>query len=243
MRNFSKQGHVIKAGLLDYEEVWELQRRLFEERRQGSVPDTLLLTEHPPTYTFGKTGHEKNLLVKQTILRRQGVGVFHIDRGGDVTFHGPGQLVGYPILDLRDYYRDVGRYLRDLEEVLIQTLAVFDVHAGRVEGLTGVWVEDAKVAAIGVKVTRWFTMHGFALNVNTDLTYFEKIIPCGIPDKRVTSLAVLLGKTFSIEDVQEVVMREFMHVFDIALKESSQLPLPLPSGVGLSENTTFNLNC
>jgi len=236
MRNFSKQGHVIKAGLLDYEEAWELQRRLFEERRQGSVPDTLLLTEHPPTYTFGKTGHQENLLVEKATLQRQGVGVFEIDRGGDVTFHGPGQLVGYPILDLRDHHRDVGRYLRDLEEVLIQTLAVYGVSAGRVEGLTGVWVGDAKVAAIGVKVTRWFTMHGFALNVNTHLTYFDKIIPCGIPDKRVTSLAELLGKAVAIENVQQVVIRKFMAVFNIDLNESAQKVAPSLLREKLSEN-------
>ncbi len=224
-----KQGCFVRTGPLPYEKAWELQRDLFEKRRTGLVPDTLLLTEHPHTFTFGKSGRAENLLVSESVLRRHGIDVFRVDRGGDITYHGPGQLVGYPILDLRQHYRDVGRYLRDLEEVIIRTLEELDINAGRLAGLTGVWVGDAKIAAIGVKVSRWFSMHGFAFNLNTDLEYFSKIVPCGITDKPVTSLRSLLRRQVNLDEIQELVVEKFAEVFGLQLVETA-----LPE-VGLDE--------
>jgi len=212
-----KQGILIKAGRLDYQTAWDLQKELFERRLAGDIEDTLLLTEHPHTYTLGKSGQEENLVADEFALKRQGIEVFRIDRGGDITYHGPGQIVCYPILDLHHHYLDVHRFLRDLEEVIIQTLADYKIAASRVEGLTGVWVEGAKVAAIGVKVTRWITMHGFAFNVNTDLSYFGNIIPCGIIDKPVTSMEKLLGGQLEYVEVQDKVCATFEEVFGIEL--------------------------
>ena len=212
-----KQGVLIKAGCLDYQAAWDLQKELFERRLAGDIEDTLLLTEHPHTYTLGKSGQEENLVADEFVLKRQGIEVFRIDRGGDITYHGPGQIVGYPILNLRNHYLDVHRFLRDLEEVIMQTLADYKIVASRVEGLTGVWVDGAKVAAIGVKVTRWTTMHGFAFNVNTDLNYFENIVPCGITDKPVTSMEKLLGSQLDYVEVQDKVCAKFGEVFEIDL--------------------------
>ncbi|MFQ5676060.1 MAG: lipoyl(octanoyl) transferase LipB [bacterium] len=214
-----KQGVLLKAGHLDYQAAWDLQKELFQRRLAGDIEDTLLLTEHPHTYTLGKSGHEENLVAEESALKARDIEVFRIDRGGDITYHGPGQIVGYPILDLHEHYLDVHRFLRDLEEVIIQTLAEYEIKAGRVEGLTGVWVEGAKVAAIGVKVTRWITMHGFAFNVNTDLSYFGNIVPCGISDKPVTSLERLLGRRLDFEEVLNVVCEKFGEVFGIELRE------------------------
>jgi len=212
-----KQGSLIKAGRLDYQTAWDLQRELYEQRLAGEIEDTFLLTEHPHTYTLGKSGQEENLVTDEFALKRQGIEVFRIDRGGDITYHGPGQIIGYPILDLHNHYLDVHRFLRDLEEVIIQTLAEYKINAGRVEGLTGVWVDGAKVAAIGVKVTRWITMHGFAFNVNTNLSYFGNIVPCGITDKPVTSMEKLLGSQLDYVEVQEKVCAKFGEVFEIDL--------------------------
>lgn len=212
-----KKGSLIKAGRLDYQAAWDLQKELFERRLAGDIEDTLLLTEHPHTYTLGKSGQEENLIADEFALKRQGIKVFRIDRGGDITYHGPGQIVGYPILDLRNHYLDVHRFLRDLEEVIIQTLADYKIAVSRVEGLTGVWVDGAKVAAIGVKVTRWITMHGFAFNVNTDLSYFGNIVPCGITDKPVTSMEKFLGRKLDYAEVEDIVCAKFGEVFEIDL--------------------------
>ncbi len=216
-----KQGSLLKVGRLDYQTAWDLQRELYEQRLAGEIADAFLLTEHPHTYTLGKSGQEENLVADEFALRRQGIEVFRIDRGGDITYHGPGQIVGYPILDLHNHYLDVHRFLRDLEEVIIQTLAEYKIKAGRVEGLTGVWVDGAKVAAIGVKVTRWITMHGFAFNVNTDLSYFGNIVPCGITDKPVTSMEKLLGSQLDYVEVQDKVCEKFGEVFGVELSERS----------------------
>ena len=216
-----KQGVLIKAGLLNYQTAWDLQRELYQQRLAGEIEDTFLLTEHPHTYTLGKSGQEENLVAEESFLNQQGIEVFRIDRGGDITYHGPGQIVGYPILDLHNHYLDVHRFLRDLEEVIIQTLAEYKIKAGRVEGLTGVWVDGAKVAAIGVKVTRWITMHGFAFNVNTDLSYFENIVPCGITDRPVTSMEKLLGSELDFEEVQNKICEKFQEVFGIDLNKRS----------------------
>ena len=198
---------------LRYGPAWDLQKALLRARVEQEVPDVLLLVEHPPVYTIGRRGGDEHLLVGPTFLESKGAEVFHIDRGGDITFHGPGQLVGYPILDLTDHRRDVHWYLRQLEESLIRTLAEFGIRAGRQEGLTGVWIGDEKVAAIGIKVSRWVTMHGFALNVTTDLRYFDYIVPCGISDKRVTSMERLLGRPVSLSEVARVYVRAFGELF------------------------------
>lgn len=212
---------LIETGLLDYQEAWDLQRKVHEERVAGRLEDTLILTEHPHTYTIGKAGGEQNLITDEAALAENGISTYRIDRGGDITYHGPGQIVGYPILDLHNYYLDVHRFLRDLEEVIIRTLSEYGIKAGRVQGLTGVWVDGAKIAAIGVKVTRWVTMHGFAFNVNTDLDYFSKIVPCGISDKPVTSVRELLWEKQSLPEVRKQISRRFAEVFQVELRKVS----------------------
>lgn len=198
---------------MEYGAAWELQRTLFNARLANAIDDVLLLLEHPHTYTIGKSGGDDHLLVSEQDLARRGIEVFRIDRGGDITYHGPGQLVGYPIFNLNQHYRDVHRYLRDLEEILIRTIADYGIEAGRIPGLTGVWVRDEKIAAIGVKVSRWVTMHGFAFNINTDLQLFTSIIPCGIVHKSVTSLARLLTRPLDLREVAGRVMAHTGTVF------------------------------
>jgi len=201
-------------GRVPYGEAWDLQVRLVAARRQGLVGDLLLLLEHPPVYTLGRAGRAYNIRVPVDWLRRQGAEVFEVDRGGDITFHGPGQLVGYPILDLTGWGRDLHRYLRNLEEVLIRALAAFGVTACRKAGYTGVWVRDRKIAAIGVKLNSgWITSHGFALNVATDLRWFGYIIPCGIRDYGVTSLSAELGRQIPREAAVRPVVDAFGEVF------------------------------
>ncbi|HEY4643836.1 MAG TPA: lipoyl(octanoyl) transferase LipB [Bacteroidota bacterium] len=209
---------VVDIGPSAYREAWDLQRAVWNARVEGSVPDVLILTEHRHVYTLGKGADESHLLATKEELRQKGVEVFEIDRGGDVTYHGPGQIVGYPIVDLNDHYRDVHRYLRDLEEVVIRTLLSLGVEGSRIEGLTGVWVDGCKIAAIGVKVSRWVTMHGFALNVNTDLSYFNGIVPCGIFHKGVTSLQQVLARDVDMEQVKAELSKRFGEVFGLTMK-------------------------
>ncbi|HEY1220318.1 MAG: lipoyl(octanoyl) transferase LipB [Bryobacteraceae bacterium] len=209
---------------MDYATAFELQRRLVVERQQGLIPDHLLLVEHPHVVTLGRNGHRENLLASDEILERAGVEFHPTDRGGDITYHGPGQLVGYPILDLREWKRDVAAYVRAIEEVIIDTLADFGIAAGRIPKLTGVWVDGRKIAAIGVHISRWVTSHGFALNVSTDLSYFEYIVPCGLT-KPVTSMAAL-GVRATLEDVGYVLAAHFGRVFDC------QMPLTAPARAG-----------
>jgi len=206
---------VRRLGRIGYEEALALQAQLVEDRKQGRIPDQLLLLEHPPVITLGvKTRNNlSNVLQTPEALASMGVGLFETGRGGDVTYHGPGQLVGYPIVDLKPDRCDVHRYVRDLEEVLIRAVAGFGVEATRVGGLTGIWVGDEKLAAIGVRISRWVTSHGFALNVNTNLAHFGLIVPCGITDKGVTSLQRLLGRTMSMDEVQDAVICSFEAVF------------------------------
>jgi lipoyl(octanoyl) transferase len=203
---------VRELGRIDYGQALELQQQLASQRKQGTVGDHLLLLEHPHVITLGRNGHLENLLASDEILGRAGISFYPTDRGGDVTYHGPGQLVGYPILDLRDWQRDVGAYVRAVEQSLIGTLAEFGIAAGRIPKLTGVWVGDRKIAAIGVHLSRWVTSHGFALNVHTDLSYFQYIVPCGLT-KPVTSMAQL-GVRASLADVSENLIRHFGRVFD-----------------------------
>jgi lipoyl(octanoyl) transferase len=203
---------VKQLGRTGYGAALELQQQLVAERKQGLIPDQLLLLEHPHVITLGRNGHMENLLASSDILDRSGISFYPTDRGGDVTYHGPGQLVGYPILDLRDWKRDVGAYVRALEQTVIDTLADFGIEAGRIPKLTGVWVGGGKIAAIGVHLSRWVTSHGFALNISTDLSYFHYIIPCGLT-KPVTSMAQL-GVRTTLDEVSQVLAAHFGRIFD-----------------------------
>lgn len=200
-------------GRVDYEDGLALQRRQVKARQAGEVNDTLHLLEHPPVVTLGRAANDSNILLDRGALTARGVQVFETGRGGDVTFHGPGQVVGYPIIDLDPDRRDVHRYVRDLEEVLIRTAADHGVTATRVEGLTGIWVGSHKLAAIGVRISRWVTSHGFAFNVSTDLSHFDVIVPCGLQGRGVTSLARLLDRTVPLESVAARLASHFGDVF------------------------------
>ncbi|MDI6802770.1 MAG: lipoyl(octanoyl) transferase LipB [Bacteroidota bacterium] len=202
-------------GCTEYKEIWDLQKQLFDLRTENRIPDILLLNEHNHVYTIGKSGNGNHLLATEEELLATGAEVFYTDRGGDITYHGPGQLVGYPILDLNNYYLDTHKYLRDIEETLILTLKDFQLQGTRSEGMTGVWVGNNKIAAIGIKISRWITMHGFAFNVNTDLSYFDRIIPCGIFHKGVTSLQQVLGHSVDIEEVNESIISNLEKVFGV----------------------------
>ena len=204
---------VSNLGRTRYAEAWDLQQRVFDLRLRGLIDDVLLLTEHEHVYTLGKGGDANHLLASDAELSKDGTEVFRIDRGGDITYHGPGQIVGYPILDLNNYSPDIHKYLRSLEDVLIDLLHAFGIKGEREAGMTGVWVRGEKIAAIGVKVSKWITMHGFALNVNTDLQKFERIIPCGIFHKGITSMQRTLGREVPIEDVERKLAESFSGVF------------------------------
>lgn len=212
-------------GRMDYEPAWDLQRRiqnhLVADKRSANPtrPDhVMLLVEHPPVFTLGKSGDRANLLATDDELNAEGATFVPIDRGGDITYHGPGQLVGYPILDLDRYYTDIHRYLRELEDVIIRTCADFGLSTGRVEGRTGVWMteppgNERKLCAMGIRCSRWVTMHGFALNVNTNLAHFNMIVPCGITDRGVSSLAAELGHSVAMPDVEDAITRHFGAIF------------------------------
>jgi lipoyl(octanoyl) transferase len=203
----------IDLGLRDFEEVWSFQRRLVKERQADRLPDLLLFVEHPKTYTIGRGGKREHLLVTEGELRELGASFVETDRGGDITFHGPGQIVGYPILDLSRWRKDVHLYLRALEEVLIQSLAELGVEGHREEGLTGVWHPSGKLAAIGVRVSRWVTSHGFALNVSSQQDDFKRIIPCGIVGRGVSAVKEVLEVPVALSDVRDIIARAFGRVF------------------------------
>jgi lipoyl(octanoyl) transferase len=238
--NEKEQIQFSDLGLMDYQAAWDRQEELLRENldrkaaaREQAQTETvqvidgtrhyLLFTEHPAVYTLGKSGKKENVLLSEDGLREKEIQFFHTNRGGDITFHGPGQVVGYPILDLEKFYTDIGKYLRNLEEVIIVTMAEYGIKGERSSGETGVWIEpgvpgkERKICAIGVRCSRWITMHGFAFNVNTDLSYFNHIIPCGIVDKQVTSLAKELGREISIAEVKEKIKRNFEKVFEATL--------------------------
>jgi len=197
-------------GLSPYQQTWDLQKTLQSRRIKNEIEDTVLLVEHEPVYTFGKNADDNHLLQNYP----DDVQVFHIERGGDVTFHGPGQLVGYPIIDLHNYKKSISWYMRSLEDVIIDTLDHYGIAASRKDGLTGVWVNDEKIAALGVRISRWVTMHGFALNVNTDLHYYTGIIPCGIFEYGVTSMQKILGKEMEMDEVKYILIEQFQNVFN-----------------------------
>lgn len=240
---------VIDLGLISYKEAWDIQtllhRELVSNKRAGypqSQDHFFLLCEHPPVYTLGKSGSEENLQIDESTREAYSIEYFKINRGGDITFHGPGQLVGYPILDLDLVFTDVHKYVRSLEQVIINVLQLWHIVAIRNNSYTGVWIPDGKasnemkkICAIGVHLSRWVTMHGFAFNVNTDLSYFQHIIPCGIsdPDKSVCSLSSLLGKSVDLQAVKQEIVREFGHVFQLETE-----PSPLP---GFIESNLLNI--
>ena len=209
---------VRRLGIVRYADGLELQRALVEDRKAGRIPDTLLLLQHPHVVTIGvKKDGRSHILATPQRLAELGVDLFETGRGGDVTYHGPGQLVGYPILDLNPDRRDVHRYVRDLEDVMIRVCADFGVAAGRIKGFSGAWVGDAKIGAIGVRISRWVTSHGFAFNVSTDVEYFNLIVPCGISDRGVTSLARQLGRTPDLREVEDRFVDRFAAVFETSV--------------------------
>ena len=214
---------VRRLGVISYQDGLDLQRTLVDARKADRIPDQLLLLEHPPVITLGaKVRNDRShVLASEEALGEAGVGLFEAGRGGDVTYHGPGQLVGYPIIDLRPDRCDVLRYVRDLESVLMDSVAHFGVQAERADGLTGAWVGRDKLAAIGVRISRWITSHGFALNVSTDLTHFRLIVPCGIADRGVTSLERLLGIAPPMAEVEDAVVRAFAKVFEHELLQET----------------------
>ncbi len=211
---------VVRAGTMEYGVALSLQRSLLTARRSGLIDNVLLLLEHPPTYTIGRRLRaEDHLLYGEETLKARGIRVYETDRGGDITCHGPGQLVGYTIFDISDWYHDVYRYLRDLEEVIIRLLDDFGIDARRLEGITGVWAGDGKVAALGIRISRWIAMHGFSVNVNPDLTLYEGIVPCGLADREVTSIERILGRRISMAEVETSLLRHLDGVFDLSFDE------------------------
>ena len=224
----TREVQVQRLGSVPYAEGLELQARLVQRRRAGEIPDQLLLLEHPPVITLGvKTRNDRShVLATPATLKKEGVELFESGRGGDVTYHGPGQLVGYPILDLKPDRCDVHRYVRDIEEVMIRAAAAFGVSAGRLAGLTGAWVGADKLAAIGVRIARWITSHGFAFNVSTKLVHFDLIVPCGIAGKGVTSLEALLGRPVPMVEVEDAIIQAFSDVFDARPAESGITAAP-----------------
>ncbi|MEZ4808017.1 MAG: lipoyl(octanoyl) transferase LipB [Flavobacteriales bacterium] len=231
-----RQVHFQDLGLMDYEAAWSFQTELFQrtidrkienrklpEDQQVATKDHLLFCEHPHVYTLGKSGKQSHLLLNEAGLREKGVQFFPIDRGGDITYHGPGQIVGYPIFDLDHHFTDIHRFLRTLEEAVIGTLEAYNIKAGRIDGLTGVWLDAndpfkaRKICAFGIRASRWVTMHGFAFNVNTDLDYFGNIVPCGIADKGVTCMAKELGGLLDMTAVKDRLKVELADLFDVEL--------------------------
>ncbi len=237
--NLNKTVQFIDLGLIDYQEGWDTQEKLFAEivdikiqnrniapENQTFTPNYLLFCQHPHVYTLGKSGKVDNLLLNEDGLEEKHAKFYKINRGGDITYHGPGQLVGYPILDLENFFTDIHRYMRFLEEAIIRTLAEYNIDAGRIDGLTGVWLDHIsqrnaarknprKICAMGVKSSRWVTMHGFALNVNTDLDYFQNIVPCGIDDKAVTSMATELSVLLDIREVMDKLKQHLGELFEM----------------------------
>jgi lipoyl(octanoyl) transferase len=236
--------HFQDLGEMDYQSAWDYQEKLLQENvkakftvhsspvpvQPSEIPTKhhLLFVEHPPVYTLGKSGKIEHVLINEQERQERGIQFFQTNRGGDITFHGPAQVVGYPILDLEKFYTDIGRYLRELEEVIILTLAEYGVVAGRSAGETGVWIDafikgkERKICAMGVRCSRWVTMHGFAFNVNTDLDYFNHIVPCGIQNKKVTSLKEELGYEVNFEEVKEKLKKNFEKVFNVQLVISNK---------------------
>jgi lipoyl(octanoyl) transferase len=219
---------VEQLGLVDYAQALRLQQEMVARRKAGAIPNALLLLEHPHVYTFGRNARREHLLVSRQHLAERGAEVFETDRGGDVTYHGPGQLVGYPILDLTEHRRDLGWYMRSLEEVFIGVAGDFGVQAGRTRGAAGVWVGNDKLVAMGIHVSRWVTSHGFAFNVSTDLRRFDAIVPCGLRGRGVTSLEKLLGRPVPMDTAVDRVVEYFGKVFRLEMRKVE--PFAVESG-------------
>lgn len=213
----ARQCRVVYLGLYDYEKAYTLQKKLVKERIAGNISDTLLMLSHPPVYTIGRSGTRRDILVTDEVLARAGIKVYEIDRGGGITFHGPGQLVGYPVLDLRQHGSDLHKLISMYEEVIIRVLAEYGVKAGRLAGYPGVWADGEKICAIGIGVSKWVSYHGWALNLNPDLTHFSRIIPCGIRDKGVTSLTRLAGRDVPVFDIIAAIVKHFGEVFHLQM--------------------------
>lgn len=225
-----KKIELYDLGRAPYQPVWDLQHKvqqeIIKEKKADRVgefdgtrkKDVFLFVEHPHVYTLGKSGAEENMLRSMAELQNWDAEFVKIDRGGDITYHGPGQIVGYPILDLDRHFTDIHKYLRYLEEVLIRVCSDYGFKAGRIEGLTGVWIGNEKIAALGIRCSRWVTMHGFALNVNTNISYFENIVPCGIQGKAVTSLQKLTGRVIDANEVKQRIIFHFENVFDVSVQ-------------------------
>jgi len=222
-----------RLGTVDYAEAHRLQKELQSKRIAGEIGDTVLLLEHPPVLTMGRSAKKQHVLAPREVLEARGIAVHEVGRGGDVTYHGPGQLVAYPIIDLKPDRKDVRKYVSSLEETMIRSSADFDLTARRVEGFNGAWIGERKVGAVGVRISRWVTMHGLALNVNSDLTHFDLIVPCGIQDKGVTSLSAELGRRVCVTDVIEPLARHFAELYDAEIEWQDGLP----AGVNSSEST------
>ena len=204
--------NILDLGTSRYEDAWDLQKQLQSKRISGQINDQLILVEHPPVYTLGKNSPKEHLLIKES----ENISIIQTDRGGDITFHGPGQLVGYPILDLNQYKKSVSWYMRELEQLIIDVLKEYDIIADRKKGLTGAWVRDKKIGALGVRISKWVTMHGFSLNIDPDLQYYQGIIPCGISGYGVTSMANLLGENVpSMADIKETIVKQFITNFSV----------------------------
>ena len=204
--------NILDLGKSHYTDAWELQKKLQSQRISGQIDDQLLLVEHFPVYTLGKNTPKEHLLTKES----DNISIIQTDRGGDITFHGPGQLVGYPILDLNQYKRSITWYMRELEQLIIDVLKEYDISAERKKGLTGTWVKDKKIAALGVRISKWVTMHGFSLNINPDLKYYQGIIPCGITDYGVTSMSDLLGDDVpGMSEIKETLVQHFIAKFSV----------------------------
>lgn len=242
---------VYDLGLQPYHNTWNLQKSIQSELitqklqfRDGIIPehrknDTFLFVEHPHVYTLGKSGKSSHLLKGLKELKEIGAEYVEIDRGGDITYHGPGQIVGYPIIDLDRYFPDIHQYLRFIEEVVIRTLSDYGIKGERISKLTGVWVKGQKICAMGIRCSRWVTMHGFALNVNTDLSYFDHIVPCGLKNKSVTSLSTILGKQMDMNEIKNRLLRHFSEVFNVSI---NRLPSSPDSMIMLNENNNQFVN-
>ena len=220
---------IVELGLIGYSDAWALQKRLVSTRKANAAEDVLLLCEHPHVITLGRNGKREHLLASEHVLKQKGIELHATDRGGDITYHGPGQIIGYPILNLGAIRRDVVWYVRMLEEAMIRATAEFGVSAGRLEGKTGIWVRTAtteeKLAAIGVHISRWVTSHGFAYNVSTDLRFFDLIVPCGIADRKATSLEKILGRSVERKEVAPQLVKHFGEVFGLEMTQASRQEL------------------
>lgn len=230
----------IDLGLVDYKAAWDLQKRIHLYKQKNKFEDIIITLQHNPVYTLGKSGDRNHILINDEEMKTRGISYYEIDRGGDITYHGPGQLVLYPIFDLNNHYKDIHRFLRDLEEAVISTLKEYHIAAYRDEEYTGVWVDEKKICAIGIKVSRWITMHGLAFNINNDLLYFDKIIPCGIFHKGVTSLAKIRNKQIDYAELSGILLSKFKIIFNFSSIEALK-PEELDAIIGQNQETNDSL--